>query len=73
MVVDVDTVWFTDPLVAVHTHARALVAAGAVGGRGSPSHLDIAVTDDGGEVCGCFVYLNNTQQTLRFWGTVLER
>ena len=60
VVVDVDTVWLKNPLEAVRTFTS------------DSGMFDMAVTDDSGEVCGCFIYLNNTINTLSFWGTVLH-
>ena len=34
---------------------------------------DVVVTDDNGEICGCFVYLNNTFDATLFWDAVLQR
>ena len=34
------------------------------------SEQDLFVTDDDGEVCGCFVVLNNTPSSLAFWKEV---
>ena len=33
---------------------------------------DIIVTLDGGEICGCFVYLNSTESTISFWESVVS-
>jgi hypothetical protein len=33
--------------------------------------VDVYVTDDKGEVCGCFVYLNSTENAYKFWQEVL--
>lgn len=54
IIADVDAVWLDDPL-----HQVRLL-----------SDFDVAVTDDGGEVCGCFVALRHTPSTLLFWRTV---
>ena len=39
-------------------------------GEGEFESVDISVTDDNGEICGCFVALNNTPNALAFWATV---
>ena len=70
VVVDVDTVWRDNPLDAVHRNAAIMRERRPGTTDGS---VDVVVTDDGGEVCGCFVYLNNTDRTLKFWGTVLQK
>ena len=35
--------------------------------------VDVSVTDDNGEICGCFVSLNNTPNAIAFWKTVQEQ
>lgn len=32
--------------------------------------VDMYITDDNGEICGCFVALSNTTQAIDFWSTV---
>lgn len=57
---DIDTVWKSDPL------------APASLSRSDGLDFDIAVTDDHGEVCGCYIYFNSTEAALDFWGAVLN-
>lgn len=58
IVADIDVVWNHDPLAVLtleHTYK---------GG------FDVAVTDDNGEICGCFVALNNSEESIFFWQQV---
>ena len=56
IVADIDTVWLSDPWVSWR-------------GR---RDFDLLVTDDGGEVCGCFVYLNSTPGAMSLWNELLR-
>jgi hypothetical protein len=55
IVADIDTVWTGNPLLTVTALAG----------------FDVLITDDHGEVCGCFLYLNCTANTRAFWSRVL--
>ena len=57
LVSDIDTVWLSDPLQAITDMSN---------------RPDIVVTDDNGEVCGCFVYLVASERILRFWRQILQ-
>ena len=58
IICDIDTVWMRNPLISI-------------GGSGSGTG-DIFVTLDNEEICGCFLYLNNTENTKHFWGKVTK-
>lgn len=58
IIADIDTVWKVDPLAIVRNTTIGIGMA------------DLAVTDDHGEICGCFVVLKNTPRTIKFWGVV---
>lgn len=60
IIADVDTVWLSDPL-------RHLPWHGAINDN---ARADVAITDDNGEVCGCFIALRNTDNAVRFWRQV---
>ena len=76
IIVDIDTVWLEDPLVAVADAITGyeLISHSNETSNSIDSHprvsFDIAITDDNGEVCGCFVVLNSTINTLSFWRQV---
>ena len=57
---DIDTIWNSNPLAPesfLHNNYF---------------DFDIAVTDDRGEVCGCYMYFNGTEASIDFWDTVLD-
>lgn len=57
IVADIDTVWLTDPLDIVKNQVDW-------------NEVDIAVTNDDGEVCGCFIVMRNTVNAYYFWSNV---
>lgn len=73
VIADVDTVWLSNPLTklpwnGVYIPAR-LTGPDADTDTKRDSY-DVAITDDSGEVCGCFIALRNTDQAMRFWRQV---
>ena len=62
VIVDIDTVWLQYPL-----NLPLLT----VDGSRSPS-VDVVVTYDEDEICGCFVYLNSTTEAINFWSAVVS-
>jgi len=57
VIADIDTVWLEDPLKILRLEQTA-------------QKFDVAVTNDRGEVCGCFIALQNTVDSLVFWRQV---
>lgn len=84
IIADVDTVWLSNPLEHLpwspaaagsdadgSTGAETGAAAGAGTGAAEDGlQYDVAITDDNGEVCGCFIALRNTDNAVRFWNEV---
>jgi hypothetical protein len=82
VIADIDTLWLKNPLnlltsqrlsneeeLALGLDSRSISAVEKVPEKGL---YDIAVTDDDGEVCGCFVAINPTKRGLQFWKKVLH-
>ena len=57
IVADIDTVWLRNPLDIIHLQRN----------------YDIFVTKDKAEICGGFIYLNNTENTVVFWSVLLNK
>lgn len=75
IVADIDTVWLSNPIDAVLRHSQDFpVSASSNSDDGSSqiSGFDLFVTDDNGEICGCFVVINCTSNGIRFWQTIYE-
>jgi hypothetical protein len=66
IIADIDTVWLRNPIEVVKAEAYS----SEIEEDNGPT--DISVTDDRGEVCGCFVALNHTENAIRFWERVVE-
>jgi hypothetical protein len=63
VIVDIDTVWFKYPLgLPLLTQEGREV-----------TDIDVIVTFDQDEICGCFVYLNATKEAILFWTAVVEK
>ena len=58
LVSDIDTVWLSNPLITINSELNR-------------NSADLLVTDDKGEVCGCFLYIDCTESALMFWDTIL--
>ena len=54
IIADIDTIWLDDPMTTILKQ----------------SNSDILITNDENEVCGCFIVLNNTINTINFWSNV---
>ena len=61
IIADIDTVWLSNPLRFLNQPQS--IAEG---------NYDVAITDDNGEVCGCFVALSNSEPAKLFWAEVLR-
>jgi len=61
IIADVDAVWLSDPLKYLPWITP---------GTDDTTMYDIAITDDNGEVCGCFVALRASDGAIRFWERV---
>lgn len=59
---DIDTFWVYDPIKFVMASSSTSEAIS----------YDIAVTDDHGEICGCFVALSSTDRGIKFWEAVIK-
>lgn len=57
IIADIDAVWLQDPLEILRIEHRM-------------QNFDVAVTNDRGEICGCFISLQNTKNSLMFWKEV---
>jgi hypothetical protein len=82
IVADIDTVWLQNPLEVIdqqiHLHLRAASLSNGEQENASEAaadilNYDVLVTDDHGEICGCFVVLKPTSITLHFWSELLIR
>ena len=62
IIADIDVVWLSDPLPIVREQAQGVLRED--GTRGGGGGFDVLITDDNGEVCGCFVALNNTEPAI---------
>ena len=62
IIADIDAVWLSDPLRFLKQPQSA-----------DEGDYDVAVTDDNGEVCGCFVALSNSEPAKLFWMEVLRQ
>ncbi len=60
IVIDIDTVWLQDPMPLLDSMHRQY-------------EYDVAFTDDGGEVCGCFLDLSNSDYAVLFWKTLSKQ
>ncbi len=54
VIIDIDTVWLHDPMLLLDAMHRQY-------------DYDVAFTDDGGEVCGCFLDLSSSDYAVLFW------
>lgn len=72
LVADIDTVWLRDPLAAVAAASDQYDQRHSGSSVDPPRGFDVAVTDDNGEVCGCFLVLRSTARARRFWAQVLR-
>ncbi len=81
VVADIDTVWLQNPLSDLSSNAKlspelestlSSSPIRAVVRVNHSSPYDVAITDDDGEVCGCFVAINPTSRGLLFWKEVLN-
>lgn len=83
IIADVDTVWLSNPLEhlpwsrshlpqsqAQSQSESAQFAHYSPGVAQDGVMYDVAITDDNGEVCGCFIALRNTDRAVRFWNQV---
>lgn len=66
IIADIDTVWLRNPLLTL----PAVDDLNTTDSDAFP--YDVAIVDDGGEVCGCFVVLQPTGSAKLFWSTVLQ-
>lgn len=60
IIIDIDTVWLSDPLLALDKLRNK-------------SHDMYVVYDSPTELCGCFIYLNATSQAIAFWQEVTKQ
>ena len=60
IIIDIDTVWLNDPMLLLDAMHRQY-------------DYDVAFTDDGGEVCGCFLDLSSSDYAVLFWETVTKQ
>ena len=80
VIADIDAVWLSNPLQHLPWSALSTSGSGSStststtasieGKQQEEEEFDIAITDDNGEVCGCFVALRHTDATVRFWNVV---
>ena len=70
VIADIDTVWLSDP-VAIVKRGNLVYASRTNASREFES-VDLSVTNDNGEICGCFVAVNNTPKALEFFATVVS-
>lgn len=63
VIVDIDTVWLQYPLGLALLNKNGDVL----------TNFDVVVTFDQEEICGCFVYLNSTTETITFWSAVVDK
>ena len=63
VIVDIDTVWLRYPLGLLLINKEGEDVTGN----------DVLVTFDQDEICGCFIYLNSTKQTITFWTAVVDK
>jgi hypothetical protein len=67
IIADIDTVWFRDALQVLDAEIERYQNASFA------RDYDVVVTDDKGEVCGCFLSLASTPAARHFWHEVLVR
>jgi hypothetical protein len=67
VIADVDTVWLSNPLLHLPWTAKPDNTDDT---EPQAVEYDVAITDDSGEVCGCFIALRNTDRAVRFWRQV---
>ena len=65
VIADIDTVWFKYPLSLPRNPDDQI--------NSTVEDFDIIVTYDEDEICGCFIYLNCTSSTKKFWKTLAEK
>eukprot|EP01032_Pedospumella_encystans_P010486 gene10486-12250_t len=70
IIADVDAVWLSNPLEQLPWSQAYLPTLSQQQDSSLPSAFDIAITDDYGEVCGCFVALRATAASIHFWSQV---
>jgi len=70
VIADIDTVWLSDP-VAIVKRGNLVYSSRTNASRAFES-VDLSVTNDNGEICGCFVAVNNTPKALEFFATVVS-
>ena len=85
VIADIDAVWLSHPLQHLPWSAlssggsrsnsnsggsKSISTTPSIEGKQQHEEFDIAITDDNGEVCGCFVALRHTDATVRFWNVV---
>jgi hypothetical protein len=71
LIADIDTVWLQDALDVVHSSQFFVKSTLWGDTSGSDGAADIAVTIDGAEICGCFIYLSPSYHSMEFWALVL--
>jgi hypothetical protein len=68
IIADIDTVWKSDPFIVLNEINA--YRPDATDEENEP--YDIAVTDDNGEICGCFISIMSNNNAKLFWLTVLN-
>lgn len=69
LIADIDVVWKADALLKLHE----LVNFSDYHDRSGEKGFDVAVTIDGAEICGCFVYLVPSPRAIMFWAKLTDR
>ena len=67
IIADIDTVWLSNPLKYLQQPFMMQEQQNGM------DYYDLAVTDDNGEVCGCFVALHNSEAAILFWKELFDR
>ena len=77
IIVDIDTVWKSNPMEYIPWSQHYHHGNYRDDNNNSSSSIDesitydIAIVDDSGEVCGCFIALHYTEQSILFWRKVV--
>jgi len=77
IIVDIDTVWKSNPMEYIPWSQHYHHGNYRDDNNDSSSSIDesitydIAIVDDSGEVCGCFIALHYTEQSILFWRKVV--
>jgi hypothetical protein len=66
-IADIDVVWRENALDTVHALMSFMRDK-----EDDKTFADVAVTLDGEEICGCFVYLSQSPDSIVFWATITD-